>query len=90
MINTCDLFISGSTGPLHIAGALNINTAAFYPSRLSATSLRWKTINTPAKQISFSAPSHLKQNNMEQINIHNCAEAISQMLKSINQETLEQ
>ena len=54
-INICDLFISGSTGPLHIAGALNINTAAFYPSRRSATSLRWQTLNDDKHRVSFTA-----------------------------------
>ncbi|MDR2877697.1 MAG: glycosyltransferase family 9 protein, partial [Chromatiales bacterium] len=51
-----DLFIAGSTGPLHIAGALNINTAAFYPRRRSATALRWQTINTPEHRLVFSPP----------------------------------
>jgi len=53
-INTCDLFISGSTGPLHIAGALNINTTAFYPEKRSATPLRWQTINKKNKHMAFT------------------------------------
>ncbi len=51
-----DLFISGSTGPLHIAGALNCNTAAFYPRRRSATALRWQTTNQEEKRLAFSPP----------------------------------
>ena len=45
-IQLCSLFISGSTGPLHIAGALNKPTAAFYQRLRSATPLRWQTLNT--------------------------------------------
>jgi len=53
-ISICDVFISGSTGPLHIAAALNKRTVAFYPSKKSATSLRWRTINTEEKQLMFT------------------------------------
>lgn len=76
-INTCDLFISGSTGPLHIAGALNVNTAAFYPARKSATSLRWETLNDTDKRISFSPKMYTGDNDMQQINIAQAADAIS-------------
>jgi ADP-heptose:LPS heptosyltransferase len=40
-----DLWISGSTGPLHLAGALNRPTLAFYPTHRSGHALRWQTIN---------------------------------------------
>lgn len=53
-INLCDVFISGSTGPLHIAGALNVRTVAFYPARQSATALRWMTSNTESKRLAFT------------------------------------
>lgn len=52
-----DLFIAGSTGPLHISGALNIPTIGFYPSRLSAIPRRWQPINDPQKHIAFCPPS---------------------------------
>lgn len=52
-----DLFIAGSTGPLHISGALNIPTVGFYPSRLSAIPRRWQPINDPQKHIAFCPPS---------------------------------
>lgn len=51
-----DLFIAGSTGPLHISGALNVPTIGFYPSRRSATPLRWQPINEPHKHIAFCPP----------------------------------
>ena len=52
-ISVCDVFISGSTGPLHIAGALNKKTVGFYPSKKSSTSLRWQTINDFSKRLDF-------------------------------------
>ncbi|VAW97947.1 ADP-heptose--lipooligosaccharide heptosyltransferase II [hydrothermal vent metagenome] len=51
-----DFFISGSTGPLHIAGALDIPTAGFYPNRRSATATRWKTLNSENNLLSCSPP----------------------------------
>lgn len=52
-----DLFISGSTGPLHISGALNKPTIGFYPSRLSAIPRRWQPLNQPDKHLAFCPPS---------------------------------
>lgn len=52
-----DLFISGSTGPLHISGALNKPTIGFYPSRLSAIPRRWQPINQADKHLAFCPPS---------------------------------
>ena len=75
-ISFCDLFISGSTGPLHIAGALNVCTAAFYPTRRSATSLRWETMNQKNKRLSFSPTKAEKNSDMNKINIETCAEKI--------------
>jgi len=77
LISLCDVFISGSTGPLHIAGALNMNTAAFYPARKSATSLRWETLNEADKRIGFSPERYTGENDMQQIDIEQAAEAIS-------------
>lgn len=51
-----DLFVSGSTGPLHIAGALDVPTVAFYPRRRSATALRWQTLNRPERRLVFMPP----------------------------------
>jgi ADP-heptose:LPS heptosyltransferase len=76
-INICDLFISGSTGPLHIAAALNLKTAAIYPSKRSATALRWKTINEEAKAVSFTAPD----DDMSQIDIQAGASEITKLLQ---------
>ena len=57
-----DLFIAGSTGPLHIAGALNKKTVGFYPSKKSSTSLRWQTINNFHKRLSIIDTDRDKKN----------------------------
>ena len=71
-----DLFISGSTGPLHIAGALNVPTAAFYTRRRSATSLRWQTLNTPDRRLAFTPPETADETDMSQIDIQAAANEI--------------
>ena len=52
-INQCDLFIAGSTGPLHVAGSLNKKTVAFYPSKKSSTYIRWSTINDESNKLGY-------------------------------------
>lgn len=75
-ISICDVFISGSTGPLHIAAALNNKTAAFYPARQSATALRWQTINSPDRRLGFSPKTYTGKNDMQQIDMHHAASKI--------------
>ena len=82
-IGICDLFISGSTGPLHIAGALNVPTAAFYPARKSATSLRWQTLNQAERRIVFSPETYSGENDMQTIDIEACAQQITGLLKQV-------
>ncbi len=60
-INRCDLFIAGSTGPLHVAAALNKKTVGFYPSKISSTLLRWDTINAEKNKLSFCDVGHDKK-----------------------------
>ncbi len=81
-ISIADVFISGSTGPLHLAGALNLQTAAFYPARQSATSLRWQTLNSTDKRLSFSPENYTGENDMQQIDIEKSAKAIIEMFLS--------
>jgi ADP-heptose:LPS heptosyltransferase len=81
IISICDLFISGSTGPLHIAGALNVPTAAFYPARKSATPLRWQTLNEQRRRIAFSPERFTGDNDMQTIDIASCADRIIELLK---------
>ena len=66
-IACADLFIAGSTGPLHIAGALNVPTIGFYPSRLSAQPQRWRPINAEGKHLAFMPP--LAKDRASQMNL---------------------
>jgi len=75
-----DLFISGSTGPLHIAGALNCKTAAFYTRRRSATALRWQTCNSGERRLAFSAAIDAEAEDMSSVDIENAADEINRHL----------
>ncbi len=79
-IQFADLFISGSTGPLHIAGALDVPTAAFYTRRRSATALRWRTLNSDARRLSFSPSEGAHTEDMQSIDVEGAARAISERL----------
>ncbi len=79
-LQIADLFISGSTGPLHIAGALDVPTAAFYPRRRSATSLRWQTLNSETKRLGFMPPETALDEEMSKINLQQAADLINQKL----------
>ena len=52
LIDKSRLFISNSTGPIHIAGALNRNITGFYPNSAPMNATRWKPLSTNAKVIS--------------------------------------
>lgn len=75
-----DLFISGSTGPLHVAGALNRPTCGFYTNRRSATSLRWQTLSEPDRRLAFSPPLEAESEDMSQVDLATAAQAISNLL----------
>lgn len=77
IIQLCELFISGSTGPLHIAGALNRPTAAFYQRRRSATPLRWQTLNSAERRLAFTPPVHAGESDMQQIDVKAAAKEIN-------------
>lgn len=76
-----DIFISGSTGPLHIAGALNIATVAFYPARRSATPLRWETVNESNKRLAFKPEKYTGKTDMQTIEIEDCADSIITLIE---------
>ncbi len=75
-----DVFISGSTGPLHIAGALDRATAAFYTRRRSATSLRWQTMSNDSHRLAFSPPEAAEQEDMSSVDVVGAAQQISEKL----------
>lgn len=72
----CDVFISGSTGPLHLAATLNCRTVAFYPLRRSSTALRWQTINAPDRRLAFAPPEGSAENDMNAIDVKAAAAKI--------------
>ncbi len=77
-INKSDIFIAGSTGPLHVAAALGKKTVGFYPSKTSSTSLRWSTINPKHRKLSFTDIGNCHE--YIEINIPNAAKLIHENL----------
>ncbi|WP_150538482.1 glycosyltransferase family 9 protein [Actinobacillus vicugnae] len=85
-IACADLFIAGSTGPLHIAGALNVPTIGFYPSRLSAQPRRWRPINEEGRHLAFMPPKakqKAQQMNLGLISIPESLKTILPFVKNI-------
>ena len=80
-INICDLFISGSTGPLHIAGALDVPTVAFYPARRSATALRWQTLNSPDKRAALTLSESDSPDSQPYVDLSICAKEVTRLLE---------
>lgn len=81
-IQFADVFISGSTGPLHIAGALDTPTAAFYPRRRSATALRWQTLNSPKRRLGFSPDEKHDDEKILNVDLEKAAGLISERFLS--------
>jgi|DewCreStandDraft_4_1066084.scaffolds.fasta_scaffold07282_6 ADP-heptose:LPS heptosyltransferase len=52
IINFAKIFISGSTGPMHIAAALNIKTLTFFPDK-GVYPVRWRPIGNISEIIIF-------------------------------------
>lgn len=77
VLGKADLFVSGSTGPLHIAGALDVPTLAFYPRRRSSTALRWQTTNRAGRRMAYSPPLDGDEQDMQAIDIVLAAKAAS-------------
>lgn len=76
-IATAQLMVAGSTGPLHIAGALDVPTVGFFPAKRSATPLRWRPCNSEGRTISFSPELDSKElTNMSTIDVNLCAQRI--------------
>lgn len=82
-ISISDMFISGSTGVLHLAGALDIPTAAFYTNRTSATSLRWQTLNREFHRLAFSPPDSANAEDMSRIDVESAANTICKRLNDM-------
>jgi ADP-heptose:LPS heptosyltransferase len=81
-INNCDIFIAGSTGPLHIAGALDKKTIAFYPNKKSSTKLRWQTINSFNNRLEFTDTDTSNEKPSLSININKVLLEIQRFFRS--------
>jgi ADP-heptose:LPS heptosyltransferase len=81
-IATADLMVAGSTGPLHVAGALDVPTVGFFPAKRSATPLRWRPCNSETRTLSFSPELQGKElSNMATIDVSLCAQRIVSWLE---------
>lgn len=73
MLLACaNLFISGSTGPLHLAAAIDTPTMGFFPRIRSSTALRWQPINSEGRHLAFSPPEGADANDMATIVVKEC------------------
>lgn len=64
-----DLFIGGSTGPLHLAGALDLRTVAFYPRRRTSSPLRWQPLNQDARRLAYAPPATFDERDLSGIDL---------------------
>ena len=63
------LFISTSTGPMHLSGAVNTPTISFFGESLFASSKRWATVSEPALQKNFMIGTNYPENTLHDIEI---------------------
>ena len=57
-IASSKLFVSTSTGPMHLAGLTNTKTLSFFGDKLFASPKRWGTISEESYQSNFTVPMH--------------------------------
>ncbi len=74
LINFCGIFIANSTGPIHIAAALNKYIVGFYPKILACSPRRWGPYNE--KSIIFSPKINCENCTREQCEQLNCMSTI--------------
>ncbi len=75
-----DLFVGGSTGPLHLAGALDRPTAAFYPRRRTSSPLRWQAMNDDAVRLAWAPPEPAHERDLSAIDLDAAAREIGALL----------
>lgn len=76
-VASADAFVAGSTGTLHLAGALDVPTAGFYPRRRSSTPLRWQTLNSPERRLAWSPAADRPESDLTSIDVLAAAREIS-------------
>lgn len=66
-LQSCHLFVSTSTGPMHLAGAVNTPTLSFFGDSLFASSARWQPLNEPQLQHNFMLPANYSREQFAEI-----------------------
>jgi ADP-heptose:LPS heptosyltransferase len=66
-IANSELFVSTSTGPMHLAGATNTQTLSFFGESLFASAKRWGTMSDEEKQNNFCVPQNYGRDIYENI-----------------------
>jgi ADP-heptose:LPS heptosyltransferase len=66
-IATSKLFVSTSTGPMHLAGLTNTPTLSFFGNNLFASSKRWATISEPKYQNNYEVPDNYDKEFYQQV-----------------------
>lgn len=93
LINKADLFISNSTGPIHIAAAFGKNIIGFYPNLLQCSAKRWGPYSE--KSVVFTPKNECSDCRREQCKNQNCMNSIdmkevySVILKKLNKSITE-
>ena len=70
LIRDSELLISTSTGPMHLAGALNIETISFFGDSLFSGPKRWRAVSNKLNQHNFIINNNLKVEDIEQVLVH--------------------
>ena len=58
LLSNFEIFVSTSTGPMHLAGSVNIKTISFFGESLFASAARWATISDEKLQNNYSIPAN--------------------------------
>lgn len=67
LTDNAKLFIANSTGPIHIAGALNKNIIGFYPNEKPMNDTRWKPLGKNVRIIKPDISGDMNNINAEEI-----------------------
>lgn len=74
LISLCSVFISNSTGPIHIAAALNKYVVGFYPKVVSCSKERWGPYTT--KKLIYEPSIKCKDCTIEKCKKLNCMDSL--------------
>ncbi|AHE97965.1 glycosyltransferase family 9 protein [Thioalkalivibrio paradoxus] len=85
-LGAADLFLSGSTGPLHIAGCLDVPTVGFFPSKRSSTALRWRPCNSEGRTVGLEPPPGAGDTEMSRIDPDLAADRVADFWRRLRME----